>query len=103
MYAEYVQVLGTGEAACMSTAEVHGWSIASDERGKFPKLVRLRLGARRILNTPGVFILGIRANLISVEEADHYKHTLEMHRFKMPFRSFSKYEHGATDSRSMEE
>ena len=47
LYAEYVQVLGTGEAACMAMAEGHGWSIGSDERGKFLKLVRLRLGARR--------------------------------------------------------
>ena len=103
LYAEYVQVLGTGEAACMAMAEVHGWSIASDERGKFLKLVRLRLGALRILNTPGVFTLAIRANLLSVEEADHHKHTLEMCRFKMPFRSFSEYEHGVTDPPSMEE
>ena len=66
LYAEYVQVLGTGEAACMAMAEVHGWSIAapSDERGKFLKLVRLRLGAQRILNTPVDSYLKIRESAL---------------------------------------
>ena len=53
LYAKYVQVLGSGEAACFSMAEVHGWSIASDERAKFQNLASLRLGDGRILNTPG--------------------------------------------------
>ena len=88
LYARYVQVLGTGEAACLSMAEVHRWTVASDERGKFWKLASIRLGAGRILNTPGVFVLAIRANLLSVADADHHKHTLETNRFKMQFRSF---------------
>ena len=87
-YAQHAQVLGKGEAACLAMAEVHGWSIASDERGKFPNLASLRLGEARILNTPGVFVLAIRANLITIDEADHDKRLLARHRFKMRFSSF---------------
>ena len=100
MYTRYVQVLGTGEAACLSMAEVHGWSIASDERGKFSKLARLRLGNRRILNTPGIFVLSIRASLLSVKDADHHKDSLEMNRFKMQFSSFGDV---IIESQDMEE
>ena len=87
-YAQHVQVLGRGEAACLAMAEVHGLSIASDERGKFSKLASLCLGEGRILNTPGVFVLAIRANLITVEEADHDKRILARNRFEMRFSSF---------------
>ena len=91
-YAQYVRILGRGEAACLAMAEVLGWSIASDERGKLLKLARRRLGAGRILNTPGVFIIAIRANLITVEEADHDKRTLASHRFEMRFSSFGEFQ-----------
>ena len=91
-YAQHVRVLGKGEAACLAMAEVHGWSIASDERGKLLKLSRLRLGAGRILNTPGVFIIAIRANLITVEEADHDKRILASRRFEMRFSSFGEFQ-----------
>ena len=91
-YARHVRVLGKGEAACLAMAEVHGWSIASDERGKLLNLARLRLGAERILNTPGVFIIAIRANLITVEEADNDKRILASRRFEMRFTSFREFQ-----------
>ena len=87
-YARHVQVLGRGEAACLSMAEEHGWSIASDERSKFWNLARVSLGPGRVLNTPGVFVLAIRANLITVDQADIDMRTLGKNRFSMAFRSF---------------
>ena len=47
-----------------------------------------RLGTGRILNTPGLYVLAIRSNLISVEEADKDKSMLETNRFVMRFSSF---------------
>jgi predicted nucleic acid-binding protein len=88
IFAELVRTVGRGEASCLSTAEVRGWYVASDERGKFLRLAEERLGARRILNTVGIFVLAIRTGLITVDDADRDKLVLEAHRFKMRFSSF---------------
>ena len=88
LYAEHVQVVGKGEAACLAMAEVHGWNIASDERRRFATLAVKRLGAGRILSTPGVFVLAIRADLITIEDADKDKSMLAQKRFAMRFSSF---------------
>ena len=88
LYAEHIQVLGRGEAACLAMAEVHGWYVASDERRRFLRLAEERLGPGRILNTPGIYVLAIRAGLISAEQADADKLVLERHRFTMRFESF---------------
>ena len=68
LYVEHTHVIGRGEAACLAMAEVQSWYVASDEQHKFLKLVKVRLGLGRILNTPGIFELAIRANLITAEE-----------------------------------
>ena len=87
-YAQHVQVLGKGESACLAMAEVRGWYVASDERGRFLRLATERLGVDFILNTAGIFVLAIRASLLTVDEADEHKRVLEEHRFKMRFSSF---------------
>ena len=88
IYAELVQVLGKGESACLAMAEVRGWLVASDEGRRFLRLANAHLGPGRVLNTPGLFVLAIRADVLTVEEADRHKATLERHRFKMNFASF---------------
>lgn len=88
IFAELIQTVGKGEAACLALAEVNGWLVASDERGKFLRLTEERLGTRRILNTVGLLVLAIRADLITVVDADQYKLVLEANRFKMRFSSF---------------
>ena len=88
LYTKHAQVIGSGEAACLAMAEIQRWYIASDERRKFLKLAIKHLGPGRVLNTPGVFVLAIHANLITEEEADQDKLLLEEHRFKMGFSSF---------------
>ena len=55
LFAEHVKVIGSGEAACLAMAEVHGWYVASDERRKFLRLSIERLGTGRVLPEVRVF------------------------------------------------
>jgi predicted nucleic acid-binding protein len=87
-YAECRRIMGKGEAACLALAQERRWLIASDERRKFRREAIARLGEGRLMNTAGLFVLAIRAGLLSIEEADQAKAELEHHRFRMAFRSF---------------
>ncbi len=88
IYAELRLTMGRGEAACLALAQERGLTVASDERGRFLRQARGRLGADRIVNTPGILLLAIRQGLLSIDEADRLKEVLERHRFKMKFGSF---------------
>ena len=87
-YAELRRVMGAGEAACVTLAEARGWLIASDEKRRLRREVNERLGPGRLVTTPGLFVLAIRAGVMTVEEADEAKGILEGHRFRMSFSSF---------------
>jgi predicted nucleic acid-binding protein len=87
-YAEFRGIMGKGEAACLALAECRGWLIASDEKRPLRREVERRLGPGRLITTPGLFVLGIRGGVLSIEEADRAKALLEQRRFRMPFRSF---------------
>ena len=87
-YADLRQFMGRGEAACLSMAERRGWLVAVDERGRFLRMARERVGEHRILNTPGILLIAIRAGVLSLNEADVLKARLETHRFRMKFDSF---------------
>ena len=88
LYAELHRVMGQGEAACLAMAESRGWLIASDERRRFRREVFSRLGEGWLVTTAGLFVLAIRAGVLTVEEADRMKAVLEQHRFRMTFASF---------------
>jgi len=88
VYAELSQILGSGESACLALASSRGWLVACDEKRIFLREARSRLGDSRILNTPGLYVLWIRAGQLSVEEADAAKALLAANRFKMQFLSF---------------
>jgi predicted nucleic acid-binding protein len=88
IYAELVQTLGTGEAACLALAQCRSWFIASDEKRKFYRETVARLGTGRLLNTSGILIHAIKLGVITVEDADHAKAVLEQRRFVMKFSSF---------------
>jgi predicted nucleic acid-binding protein len=88
VYADLIQILGSGEAACLSLAQCRQWLIASDEKKKFRRETLARLGARRLLNTPGILSLAISGGIITVEDADRAKAVLEQNRFIMSFASF---------------
>lgn len=87
-YAQLRQVVGKGEAACLTLAESRGWLVASDEKRRFRREVLASLGAGRVVTTAGLLVLAIRAGLISVEQADEAKAVLERNRFRMGFKSF---------------
>jgi hypothetical protein len=72
----------------LALAHSRGWLVASDEKGRFRREVLARLGQGRLLTTPGLFVLAIRAGAISIAEADNAKAILENHRFRMTFASF---------------
>lgn len=80
--------LGRGEAACLALAHARGWMVASDEKRVFRREACALLGEGRLLNTPGLFVLGIRQRYWTASEADQAKGVLERNRFRMRFRSF---------------
>jgi predicted nucleic acid-binding protein len=92
-FVDLLQIMGQGEAACIALAAHLGGWVASDEKRAFRREAERCLGPGAILNTPGLFVLAIRRNLIGLDEADRMKEVLERHRFKMTFTSFSELLH----------
>ncbi len=88
VFADLTQILGPGESACLAIAEIRGWLVACDEKRVFLREAKARIGLKRLVNTPGIYVLCIRAGLVTVEEADKAKAILESHRYKMAFDSF---------------
>lgn len=88
LFSELVVHIGRGEAACIAIAAKNGWSIASDEKRRFRREAVARVGESRILGTPELFVMAIRAGLLTVEQADEDKLVLEQRRFKLGFASF---------------
>lgn len=88
LYGELRSVMGRGEAACLAAAHGKAWWVASDEKGPFRREALARLGQGRLVTTPGLFVLAIRAGVLTVDEADEAKAILERNRFRMKFRSF---------------
>ena len=88
VFAELIAHIGRGEAACIAIAAKEGWHIASDEKRRFLREAEARVGAERVIGTADVFVLAIKAGLLSIEEADADKQTLEGKRFKLSFASF---------------
>lgn len=88
VFTELITHIGRGEAACIAIAALRGWSLASDEKGRFRREAEARVGSARILGTVDVFVLAIRAGLLTIDEADADKFVLESRRFKVAFKSF---------------
>jgi predicted nucleic acid-binding protein len=88
VFAELSRILGSGESACLALASSRGWLVACDEKRVFLREARSRLGDGRILNTPGLYVLWIRAGALTVEEADAAKAILDANRYTMTFASF---------------
>lgn len=88
VFAELSAYVGRGEAACLAIAEQRGWHIASDEKKRFLREAIARVGIGGVLTTVDLFVLAIKAGLVTIEEADADKHTLEGKRFKVSFGSY---------------
>jgi predicted nucleic acid-binding protein len=89
-FADLRQLLGLGEASCLAMAQCRGFCLASDERRALLREARARLGEGKVLTTPGLIVLSIRAGLLDIDAADAAKAVLERHRFTMRFRSFAE-------------
>ena len=88
IFADLARIMGRGEAASLALAETRRWYVASDEKKVFRREAVARLGQGRILTTAGLIVLAIRANLLTIEQADAMKGLLETKRFRMAFASF---------------
>jgi len=86
-FADLLRVVDRGEAASLAWAASENAAIACDDR-RACREATARLGAGNILTTPGLLLVAIREDLLTVDEADAMKTTLETRRFTMPFRSF---------------
>jgi hypothetical protein len=62
----------------------HAWLLRRRPRRE----VSTRLWEGRLVTRAGLFVIAIRAGVISVEEADEIKEILQQYRFRMAFRSF---------------
>ena len=83
IFADHRRVMGLGEAACLAAAEARGWMLASDERRLFRRIARERIGDSRILTTPGILVVAVKAGVISVDELRGAKEELERNRFRV--------------------
>lgn len=94
LFADLVTRLGRGEAACLVLAVRNGWLVASDEKRRFLREVAQRIGDDRMIGTADLYIHAIRSGLITIDDADADKASLETRRFKMPFDSFREVNGG---------
>lgn len=83
LYDELRQFLGDGESASLAVAVSRRWVIAADEKGRFRRELFGRLGEDYLLDTLGALLTAIRANVISVAEAEALRAQLREHRFEM--------------------
>lgn len=78
-----------GEAACLTLATSRGWLFACDEKRSVRSEAKRLLGADRLLNTPGLFLLAIQTGYWTVDEAEEARAVLDKNRYRMevgPFR-----------------
>jgi predicted nucleic acid-binding protein len=89
LFSQLLRVMEQGEAACLALAVQHGAWVASDEKRAFRREAERLLGPGSIVTTPGLIVLAIRRQILTLEEADSIKRFLEQRRFKMTFGSFA--------------
>jgi predicted nucleic acid-binding protein len=80
--------LGPGESACLALAAERGWLVACDEKRAFRRIALHLLGEGRLINTAGLFVLGIRWGYWTVADADRAKDVLADNRFQMKLETF---------------
>jgi predicted nucleic acid-binding protein len=80
--------LGSGESACIALAQARNWILGTDDSkgAKWKKVISVP--GIRVLNTPGLLLLAVRLNVLTIQQADEIKAKLEKHRFRMGFGSF---------------
>jgi predicted nucleic acid-binding protein len=63
VFTELIANIGRGEAACIAIAAHKGWHIASDEKKRFLREAKARVGVGRVITTVDVFVLAIKAGV----------------------------------------
>ncbi len=88
IFARANEQLGSGESACIALAEARNWVLGTDDSkgAKWKKVISAP--SIRVLNTPGLLLLAIRQGVLTVQQADEIKATLEANKFRMGFVSF---------------
>lgn len=81
-------VIGSGELACLASAVINAWTVASDEKGRFRREAVARLGEHRLIGTVELYLRFIAACLLTVDEADGDLSVLANNRFVVKFASF---------------
>jgi predicted nucleic acid-binding protein len=83
LYDELRSFLGDGESASLSVAVNRRWVIAADEKGRFRRELFGRLPENYLLDTLGALVTAIKAEVITVAEAEALRGQLREHRFEM--------------------
>src|SRR5216683_1940900 len=88
-FARATAQLGKGESACIALAEKRSWVLGTDDSkgAKWKKVISAP--GIQILNTPGIILLAVRKGVLTIQQADEIKVSLENNRFRMGFRSFA--------------
>lgn len=88
IFVQHNELLGKGESSCLALVQHRQWVLGTDETkgNKWLQVINAEKG--HVLNTPGIILLAIRTGILSLDEADAIKSTLESRRFKMSFKSF---------------
>lgn len=83
LYSELRAFLGDGESACVAVGATRQWVIAADEKGRLRREILERLGNEYLLDTPGALVAALRAQIITVREAEAIRDQLAQNRFVM--------------------
>ncbi|HWO93132.1 MAG TPA: hypothetical protein VNL92_00020 [Dehalococcoidia bacterium] len=90
LYDEFRHFLGDGEAASLAVAIRRRWVIAADEKGAFRRELFGRLGDDYLLDTLGALVTAIKADVITVADAETVRAQMREHRFEMESTPFEE-------------
>ena len=90
-YFQLRKVMGQGEAVCLTLAENKGWIVGTDEKRRVRREILERLGKWKQITTVDLMVLAIRSGVISIEQADAYKKTMEENNFRVKFDSYRHF------------
>lgn len=89
LYAQFRRTLGNAESACLALAVTNNWALASDDKGALRRAALARVGKYRLLGIAEILLRALRADVLSLEEADTAIAISASHRFHLSFPSFA--------------
>jgi predicted nucleic acid-binding protein len=90
LYDEFRRFLGDGESASLAVAVRRRWVIAADEKGAFRRELFARLGDEYLLDALGALVTAIKADIITVADAQAVRAQMRGHRFEMDATPFDE-------------